>query len=58
MIALLALNFADEQYNAGRYSRVAKLILSETARSLGCEPDFASAEPVESRNPQLAAPVV
>lgn len=35
MIALLALNFADEQYNAGRYGRAAKLMLSEIARSFG-----------------------
>lgn len=35
IVALLALNFVDEQYNNGRYSRAATVMLSHITRSFG-----------------------
>jgi len=35
IVALLALHFVDEQYNDGRYSQAATMILSQIAKSFG-----------------------
>lgn len=35
IVVLLALYFVDEQYNSGRYSRAATMMLSHIARSFG-----------------------
>jgi hypothetical protein len=35
IVALLALNFVDEQYNSGRYSGAATMMLSHITRSFG-----------------------
>lgn len=35
MVTLLILNFVDEQYNVGRYTRAATVVLSQIARSFG-----------------------
>jgi hypothetical protein len=35
LVALLILNFVDEQYNDARYTRAAATVLSHIARSLG-----------------------
>jgi hypothetical protein len=35
VVALLALNFVDEQFNDARYTRAAMVIFSQIARSFG-----------------------
>jgi hypothetical protein len=35
IVALLALHFVDEQYNKGRYSQAATMMLSHITRSFG-----------------------